>query len=418
MYSPIILSSLAVVIVTYIFVSMRERNYVNVLTPFLVFNVPAYYILELIYETLFDVPGSIYAYLFCYSAYAIGFVAMAVGYLAFPARWLPIMIQMPRLRMPFAPFLFLLIGFLLYLPVLVQHSDLIASPREIYMVTRTGFGIQFFLSTFSVYFSLILLLFSRRVPWLFASLFVLVSMVTLYLHGSKAHVLYFMLIALYFAVFVKGWRFSFRRVLMLGIAFTAGMILLFYVTLPQTMKEDLIVGIASYSDYTRNVALVIDDNALEPQFGRLTAETELFTLVPRAVFPDKPKDFGSYWLAKRYYPEWFASDTGSPAFGIGVQYADFGPLAFAWHILAQLLTGIFVKVLVTRLRLRPDAGTFVLLLPLLHVELIPAGASLPLIVYYPFAMLANVLTTSAAAERLVNRTGSVPAADGLMAGAR
>ena len=392
----IILSSLAIVAAVYLILSWRERNYINVLTPFILVNVPAFYLLELVYQAIADVDGSVYAYLFCYSAYALGFIATAVGYLIFPARRLPIMLRLPRLRIPFIAFALLLCGVLLYLPVLIEHPQAILSPREIYTVTRTGFGVQFFLSTFLVYLSFIVLLFSRSVGRLALASFVLIALVVIYLHGSKGQILFFFLIALYYLVFVKGWQVSFGRLLVVGGSSLFGMLLLFYVTLPANMKEDLLAGIASYSDYTRNAALVVDDTQLEPQWGRLTLEAGVLTAVPRAVFPDKPKDFGSFWLAKRYYPEWFEADTGSPAFGIGVQYADFGPLAIVWHAGAQLLIGMLLKLLVTRLRTGPDAGTFVLLLTLLQVQLIPTGSELPLVVYYCVALVANVFTPGGA----------------------
>jgi high-affinity K+ transport system ATPase subunit B len=81
-------------------------------------------------------------------------------------------------------------------------------------------------------------------------------------------------------------------------------------------------------------------------------------------------------------------------------YADFGAFAIVYYCMASLLAGASMKVLVTRLRRRPDAGTFLLLLVFLDVGLIPTGAGgLPLILYYGLAHVANGL-----ARQLPSRT--------------
>jgi hypothetical protein len=386
-----ILASLLVVVTTYLLLSRREGNYINILFPFILINVPAYFLFELVFLVVLEAEGSVYAYFYCYATYAAGVVAVAVAYTAMPGRWVPIFVKLPRLRIPGVPWLILLMGGALYAPVLIEYSHLIFQPREIYMATRTGFGIQFFLSTFLAYFALILMLFAKSVPRTVMAVFVSLVLLLIYLHGSKGQLLVVLMISLYFVVFIRGWRFRLGALMGLGSAAGLVMGVLFYITLPASMKEDLLVGIVSYSDYTRHAAVVIDDPHLEPQLGRLTAESSLYTVIPRALFPDKPRDFGSFWLAKRYYPEWFEANTGAPAFGIGVQYADFGGFTIAWDIFTHLLLGGALKILVTRLRQKPDPGSFILLLALLDVALIPAGSAVPLIIYYVLAHAANVL---------------------------
>jgi hypothetical protein len=149
---------------------------------------------------------------------------------------------------------------------------------------------------------------------------------------------------------------------------------------------------AEYSDYTRNAMIVMDDQDLQPQYGRLTAEASFYSLVPRFLFPDKPADFGALWLARRYFPERFESNTGAPAFGVGTFYADFGVFSILYYGLANLLAGVIMKILVVRLREKPDAGTFALLLTFLEVPLIPAGAAVPLLFYYLCALVIKSLS--------------------------
>jgi hypothetical protein len=398
----IILTSLAFVVMAYIFVSRREGNWVNILTPFLLFSVPGWYILELVYGTFFGYEASVYAYFYCYLTYALGVAATVAGYIVMPAKPVGIFVKVPRIKIPGAPFLLLGFAVLLYAQVLIQFPSLLVSPRQIYELTRSGFGLQFFLSAFAVYLGFILLLFSQRTNKLLAFIFTLVSLLVLYLHGSKGQLLNFFLVALYFFVFVAGKRFDFKRVV--GLAMGAIFLIssLFYITSYGSAVSDLVLDMAGYAEYTRNAAMIIDDQTLAPQMGRLAAESKLYIMVPRALFPDKPKDYGGFWLVRRYYPDKFELDAGAPDFGIGFLYADFGVFAIVYYCIGSVLAGASMKVLVTRLRRRADAGTFLLLLVFLDVGLIPTGAGgLPLILYYGLAHVTNIL-----APRLPGRTSS------------
>lgn len=382
----VIAIGLLIVTGTYVWFSRRVGNYINVLTPFLIFEIPAHFVLELVYGSLFGRAGSDFAYFYCYVTYTLGIVATAVGYVATPARPLPLVISVPRLHVPGAPLLFLLVGAALYAPILLSNPGLIASPREIYANTRTGFGVNFFLSSFAVYVSYILLLFTRTRGFLHW-LFFLACLLLLYLHGSKGHVLQIFLIALYHLVFVQRRSFNIRELALIASSGTAIVLTLFFLTSSPASRADMLVNVVSYSDYTRNTMMVIDDRDLAPQGGRLTAEETYYSLVPRALFPNKPTNFGALWLAQRYFPERFAANTGAPAFGLGVTYADFRHYAIIYWVLGSLLAGAVMRVLVTRLQIKPDAGTFTLLLVFLGVQLIPAGAAVPLPFYYLCAVL-------------------------------
>jgi hypothetical protein len=396
----IILTSLAFVVMAYVFISRREGNWVNILTPFLLFSVPGWYVLELVYGSAFGYEASVYSYFYCYLTYALGVAATVAGYIIMPAKPLGIFVKVPRIRIPGAPFFLLGLAVLLYAGVLIKFPSLLVSPRQIYELTRSGFGLQFFLSAFAVYFGLILLLFSPRTNKALAVIFTLVSLLVLYLHGSKGQLLNFFLVVLYFLVFVAGKRFDFKRVVGLAMGTICLISSLFYITSYGSEIPDLVLDMANYAEYTRNAAMIIDDQTLAPQMGRLAAESKLYIMVPRALFPDKPKDYGGFWLVKRYYPNKFELDAGAPDFGLGFLYADFGAFAIVYYCMASLLAGASMKVLVTRLRRRPDAGTFLLLLVFLDVGLIPTGAGgLPLILYYGLAHVANGL-----ARQLPSRT--------------
>lgn len=382
----IILVSLGIVLGAYLFLSKREGSYVNILTPVLIFGVPAWYFLVLIYGYLFGYEASNYAYFYCYLTYALGVVGTLAGYLLTPARPVSAFVKFPYIRLPGAPFIALLSAVILYAPILIQFPDLLFSPRQIYELTRSGFGIQFYVSALAVYVGFIWLLFSKNqgaTTWI---IFLVVSLPIIYLHGSKGQILNFAMIALYFFVFVRGKRVDLKRVTALGLAISAMIVALFYVSYSEQARGDLLVEMAGYAEYTRNAAMIIDDQSLEPQFGRLAAESKFFVLIPRAIFPDKPKDYGAFWLAKRYFPDRFELDVGAPDFGLGLLYADFGDFAILYYVLGSFIAGLIMKLLVTKLRAAPDAGTFLMLLVFLDIGLIPTGAGgVPLVVYYLLA---------------------------------
>src|SRR5688572_19873949 len=113
--------SFALLTATYMYVSLRERSYVNVLTPAFVFFIPANFLLELFHFSPFGPSASPLAYMLMYSAYPAHFVALAFGY----------SMKVPALRLPFSraagtggskllPYLVFGAAFLLYLPILIE----------------------------------------------------------------------------------------------------------------------------------------------------------------------------------------------------------------------------------------------------------------------------------------------------------
>lgn len=61
-----------------------------------------------------------------------------------------------------------------------------------------------------------------------------------------------------------------------------------------------IENMAEYSDYTRNAVLVASSN-FDFMYGKLLMESEVYSRIPRAIWPDKPEDFGALYLAKVFF---------------------------------------------------------------------------------------------------------------------
>jgi hypothetical protein len=387
-----ILTSLACVVATYVCVSVRERSYLNALTPTFAFLIPANYLLELYHLWLFGPSGSQFAYVLMYTCYTGTFVAFALGYLK---------TRVPPLRLPFtagkapgnslAPYLVLAAAVALYWPVLSEFRGELATPRHIYEQTRSGYGVYFFLSTMLCYVALILLLFRSQRGRFQLALFVLMCVVFLWLHGSKGQLLLVVFILAMYWVYVRAIRVSLVSFALFGAALAPVVIGLFLITNPSLLvdSEDL-QGIAAYSDYTRNSLLLIDSN-VGPLYGRLSLEQQIYTRVPRPLFPDKPNDYGALYLAEHFFPEAFQRGAGAPAFSFGNELADFGVLALPVLLLESFLGGMLLNMFMRSLRRYGGPGNFIMVLFASGVSLIPLPGAFLLPESLMLAIAANIL---------------------------
>ncbi len=362
--------------VCYLWLSRREGTYLNILTPRFVVNIPAYYLLPIVFMELFGgmfgAEYSAYAYVYVYATLAIESVAFVLAYL-----WT----GQKMIRLPFAlsyrNFTVAALGCLgfavaLYVPVLLKFREYISDPREIYRLTRTGFGLQTYVSSVLGLLAVVFILFTRR-RWLVKAFVVAPVAGLLWLHGSKGQVLTVVFLLLLYQAFVQGRKVGLFHALLGGLAVAAMVLALFALTMKLGGDAtSALETVSSYSDYTQNAMLVIDSR-MPPQYGRLTVGANVYGVIPRAFMPNKPKDFGGFYLAEKFYPEWYYADTGSPGFGIGIQYADFGCFAALYLLFFSLLQGWLARVFVNRLKLTRHPADFVIVAFLAGVSVFPIG---------------------------------------------
>jgi hypothetical protein len=372
---PIVLAisaSLLTAILAYLLLSKHEGSSINILTPSFVMAIPAFYLLPLVYLKLFGAEGSTFAHFYVYSALAVELLAFVYAY----TRTGDKVVRMPGVssysNFGLVSLLCLSIGVLLYVPVLIQFREFIFDPRQIYTQTRTGFGIQGFISSTLAYIAVILILFSKRSKTV-KVFTILLATGLLSLHGSKGQVLSVGLILLLYYVYGLGRQVTFARAMIVYVCMGMVVLSLFAVTMSLGENAaDALEAISSYSDYTRNAMLVIDSH-YPLQYGRITIESNTLGLVPRQLMPGKPKNFGTFALAEEFYPEWFDSDRGSPAFGVGAQYADFGSLAIVYLALCGLFRGWLARIFVNRLKTTHHPSDFFMVVFLADVGLFPIG---------------------------------------------
>ena len=363
--------SLTVALGTYVFISHREGSYLNILTPSLVINIPAYYLFPIAYNSFFGMEASTYSHIYVYTTLAIENVIFAYAYTR--PRTQPIRLPSAYGYNHFGSMAFASLGLacLLFLPLLIEFKEYIFDPRRIYEESRTGFGSSYYTSSVCAYLAVILILFSRQSNFRKAVVMV-VSGIVLSLHGSKGQVLGVLLLPLLFQTYVRHKKVKLMRALLICLGFGVLLAGMFAATVSLGGPLEALEWVSGYSDYMRNAMLVIDSH-MPVQYGRLTWESNVVSLVPRAVMPDKPKNFGAFFLDEEFFPGSLEENKGVPAFGIGVQYADFGFLAIVYLGLFAALRGWLARVWVRRLAHTRHPADFLMVAFLADISVFQIG---------------------------------------------
>lgn len=373
-------------LIAYSWYSRGERSYLNAMTVATALKLIVEFGLEPIsYEIgIFDYRPS--TFLQIYLASYLAYIGMLVG-----AKRNISIIDQRRKFSPIVgdliPWVFLAGSFLLYVPIFIEFRDHILDPRYIYEQTRTGYGLQYFGSGLLMNCSLVLYLLSaRRFHAIYIFSFLLVALSK----GSKGQVLVGLMIYIIWAVYVLGRRFSLARTLV-GASVAVGAMGLLFALNYRGEIESLVLTVAGYSDYNRNASLIIEDPKPEVYWGRLSFENVVYSKVPRAIWPSKPKNFGSFYLAEEYFPRLFEMDQGAPSFGIGTYFADFGTFAYVVVFLVNYLSGILLRYFAQRCDRSPSVMSFMMLLFFSDVVLIQAGVGYFVVETFILAILLELI---------------------------
>jgi hypothetical protein len=411
--TTVILGSMFVSLAAYIWLSKREGTYLNVLTPDFIIYVPANFLFPLAYISLFGPQYSTYAFCYVYATLAVETVTFVYAYTRTGKRTFRLPYVSAHRNFTPLSVSCLALGILLYVPVLAQFREFLLDPRQIYMLTRTGFGIPFYISSILAYLAIIAILFTKR-SWLVKASVIAAAAGLLLLHGSKGQVLTLVLILCLFHVYAGGNKVGVMQALVA--CFCIGMIVLSLFALTMSLgsaTDEALETISQYVDSTRNAMLVIDSH-FPVQYGRLTFETNTIARIPRAFMPGKPKNFGPYYLDEYFFPDWFDADTGSPDFGIGVQYADFGVLAIVYLTLFALFRGWLTRIFVNRLRITQHPADFYLLAFLAGISLLPVAAVWALPEAVLIALGVRYVSAIGVTEVFRERKAGVPVSSGIL----
>ncbi len=270
----------------------------------------------------------------------------------------------------FVSWLLLIGAWAVYAPILIEFRAYLTEPRRIYELTRTGYGLYTFGSALLTFCAYIVFQMSnkRRALLFYIALFSLIA-----LKGTKGQFILILSIWIISKAYLQGFKYSLSRSF---VYLSAAVVMGLYVFALNFRGDidNIFVSVAEYSDYNRNGSLVVDSDTFGFYGGKLTAEMQWIPKVPRAVWPNKPKAFGEFRLAQQYFPQWFLLDQGSPSFGIGIYFADYGWFAFIIYPFVQYLVGIMLGFSLRKLIIKPNIFYFVMATYLSGNNLLASGS--------------------------------------------
>lgn len=337
-----------------------------------ILSMPTLYIFEMFYLYHNVDPLSEIGYCIVYLVYTLPVLFFSIGYMYVAPLKTLVLIKSTTASTTKPALVFLFFAVFLYLPVMKEFAGDLLSPRAIYTATRSGFGLSYYGSAVACYIFLILALFNSSWGTPLKTIAVLFSSFFAFIHGSKGQVMTILFVVLVYFICTSTRKLKFWVASVIVVIFGVVGATAFYSSVKGVEIEDLILVMAGYSDYTRNAVMLIDSSR-GFEFGKIFFEDNFFSRIPRAFYPDKPKDFGSFALALQYFPDSFYRDAGVPSFGVGAFYADVGLLVIPLSTIAGFIGGMSSRTLIARLRMYGNPGDFILLCYLIGIVLIPIG---------------------------------------------
>jgi hypothetical protein len=229
-----------------------------------------------------------------------------------------------------------------------------------------------------------------------------------YLFGSKGFIISF---AAYLAIILALRQYRYFKPFAI-ILLTVSVVLLvhnFVDALGGVGLED----IAAYSDYFVNAAKYYEGylNGFIPLYHGEIGASNIWGLVPRALYPDKPYVYGVIKIAELFYPG-AAENTSTPAFATVDYFADFGWLGVVTSGLvsaSNLMYAALYALVLPRLKMLNIGNRIEHKTVLSYAFLLLVGPAF--LVFFVFPLNTVLLVIIAASTDLMNRLRIVPRAD-------
>ena len=220
--------------------------------------------------------------------------------------------------------------------------NIIENPREFYESSRVGFGHVYYLIALMLKLIFLLSLYLFKSSFTRIIIFISISVLLSFL-GSKSQILSMFFIYALYTFFIEKKYFNLRMTLIL--VGSVGTLLLFFFLHMERSEFSILVKILNYFDYFENFLTLF--NKLDSYYlGILTLESNMYSVMPRIIFPDKPLYFGSIQLGTEINPEQTYLNQGAPSLSFfGRGYADFGILSFVYFSLSGAISGFVIGTL-------------------------------------------------------------------------
>lgn len=218
------------------------------------------------------------------------------------------------------------------------------SRRQIYEVTRVGYGHLYYVAGSFLTLFLLCGLFTFKRKWLVLVIAAICSLP----FGNKTRLFSVFNAALLYYLYFHPVRHRLRAPrYTIGIVggLLSSVVGMFWLTSHDLDPLKLIQFVAGFGLETQVNFSVLSNRFLSyfPNghfYGRIFFEDNFINVIPRVLWPGKPLYFGSLHLSQSIYPVLTEADRGAPTFGhFGQPYADFGILGLIQVALQQGILG-------------------------------------------------------------------------------
>jgi len=354
LFEMIYYSLLAIILFSYLFVSFKEKRFVNLLFFHLFYQggltIFPYCVNLTISKSLNNIrTGDIYLFIYYF------FLTIIYTFIELTRP----SIKVPKKKNcpPSVNVFHLLIIFLIvfFIANIKTISEAATNPRMYYANSRIGGGGIYYIVLPTIVFCYLLFLWkldygSKRRKFK-TIIQVIISTIlcfgVLYLFGQKAIILTAGITLLLIVYFKSPNNKRNLRFIFIALSVFVSMIIVFglYSLQQGVQVSNILISIANYADYIPNFCDLVD--SLNVHFyGKIFLEDSFFIYISRAVWPNKPTLFGSLTLGL-YVPRlisWTKALTGAPSFGvIGAAYADFGFFGILLKLLYQFFFASLAK---------------------------------------------------------------------------
>lgn len=252
----------------------------------------------------------------------------------------------------------------------------IFNTRKSYITGRSGNGVWYILFQLMIA-TMTSLIFCISAKNMKGMLLFLIPLVAALFTGSKNIILgVAVVVVLYYDMYV-------RKIKTISLAIIGALMMGFLLLLLNIQGGTSLI---SYSDYYRNFILFLNrqiEVGWEYKFGQITFENFFWKMVPRAIYPNKPKIYGVVRIVAMFYPKSSILAGNTPAFSEHIlSYADFGLIGVAvYRFIGKWVSGMLERCI--RDHLKAGLRSFnVVFLYVVFFFIIPINFYFPYILIY------------------------------------
>lgn len=368
-----LIALLIVFLVFYILVSLTVKAYINGILYIFATNLIFICILPIVYQYVYK-PQYNYECILVY--YGTSFVMLAIGYLFSMRFFSGFNFKFRCSKNKQKKVMKILVIILLGIIVLIIHKfgiSIFSNPRVFYEKSRLGFGYLTFLFMLVLNLFLIINLFTYE-----NKLIILFVIGISYFTGAKTNMLIPICVLIFFYFYCKNKnRYKLSSLFKIGGIMLIIIVIVYYLTsryLQGAKLDKILLGLCGYSDYVRNFSILVTNMKDGFFHGAITFQNNFYSIIPRIIWPNKPKIFGLFRLSYMFFPKNTLMFEGAPSFGVfGSIYADFGNLSIIIVAITYLFKGILLAIVEKSFLKNKNVITFCLFLNFMGIQLLNVG---------------------------------------------